>query len=426
MTRIGSRVRAIGAALAALALAFMVLPALAQPAQAAAQVTISGEPDPNGQSEITVSGSGFQSVQGGFGGIYVLFGWVDDPSGGSWKPSNGGATGTDYRYVYDDESNPAGFQLFVTFPGSSTASAANGGEVAADGTWSGTMKIPGAVFQTFDRQLNETTVDCTEVTCGIITIGAHGVKNPNNETFTPVTFAGGAGGGAAATPETESPDEAAAPTAEQQGGQEAAPAQGQQQVTAPAEQDTSGTEAAVSGLTLLGWMPVLLPAILLLGLSLVILAAGFGGYLAAKGLLLGVNPEALEKVRGQRERAAVRQREKQRRKTRALERKQELASARAAEKDSAMVARAEMRHQGGPPKSEGVESVDQWLGFFKNGKDGAASSDERLFAPPAVAPGDGATGAPRHAEGDAPTEVLTAAGANTGNSTGPRNGGTRS
>jgi hypothetical protein len=47
---------------------------------------------------------------------------------------------SNYRYVYDDETNPTGYQLFVTFPGSSTAYAANGGEIAANGTWSGTIK----------------------------------------------------------------------------------------------------------------------------------------------------------------------------------------------------------------------------------------------------------------------------------------------
>ena len=31
------------------------------------------------------------------------------------------------------------------------------------------------------------TVDCRKVTCGVITVGAHGVANANNETFTPVT-----------------------------------------------------------------------------------------------------------------------------------------------------------------------------------------------------------------------------------------------
>lgn len=192
------RRRALAAALATVIAAVWFVPAFALPANAAPQVTIDGQPDPNGESTLNLSGSGFQSVQGGFGGIYVLFGWVSDPTGTSWRPSQGGVTGQNYRYVYDDETNPTGFQLFVTFPGSSTAAAANGGQINADGTWSATLKVPGQVFNTYDRQLNETQVNCAEVTCGVITIGAHGVKNANNESFTPVTWAGAAGGGAAA------------------------------------------------------------------------------------------------------------------------------------------------------------------------------------------------------------------------------------
>jgi hypothetical protein len=137
-------------------------------------------------------------VQGGLGGIYVMFGWVDDPAGGSWKPSNGGVTGTDYRYVPDSETaENQGFQKFVAFPGSETAYAANGGQIAADGTWSTEITVPGARFQALDRDGVPSEVDCTQVRCGIITIGAHGVRNANNETFTPVTFAATSGGAAA-------------------------------------------------------------------------------------------------------------------------------------------------------------------------------------------------------------------------------------
>ncbi len=64
------------------------------PAEAAARVTVvnelgSAQVDTTYSTPITVSGTGFQSVQGGFGGIYVFFGWVDDPAGGSWAPSRG-------------------------------------------------------------------------------------------------------------------------------------------------------------------------------------------------------------------------------------------------------------------------------------------------------------------------------------------------
>lgn len=137
-------------------------------------------------TQLRVSGSGFQSIKNGHGGIYVLFGWVEP--GQSWRPSNGGTTGGEYRYVPDDETNPAGYALFVSFPGGDTEYAANGGEVDADGNWSGVISVPGSSFQAFDRSGNPTNVDCASVQCGIITIGAHGVKNANNESFTPVNF----------------------------------------------------------------------------------------------------------------------------------------------------------------------------------------------------------------------------------------------
>jgi hypothetical protein len=173
-----------------------------QPAAAAARVSISGADgaasvSPEYATEITVSGSGFQSIPNGFGGIYVLFGWVDDAAGGSWRPSQGGEVGADYRYVPDAESaDNAGYQRFLAFPGSQTESSANG-VLAADGSWSTSMVVPGATFESADREGNVTEVDCLEVTCGILTIGAHGVKNANNETFTPVSFA--AAGGAEST-----------------------------------------------------------------------------------------------------------------------------------------------------------------------------------------------------------------------------------
>ena len=80
---------------------------------------------------------GFQSVQGGFGGVYVAFGWVRDPSGGGWRPSRGGVTGRDYRYVPDSESEDnAGYLRFVAFPGSSTA-----GEAQAVMSGSGSFSV---------------------------------------------------------------------------------------------------------------------------------------------------------------------------------------------------------------------------------------------------------------------------------------------
>ncbi|GGA75733.1 hypothetical protein GCM10011490_28160 [Pseudoclavibacter endophyticus] len=339
MTSLSIGARSIGrtlvvAAIAALAAVWALVGVGAAPAHAAGQVTVSGTLTADTESTIQVSGSGFQSVQGGFGGIYVLFGWVDDPAGGSWTPSAGGVTGEDYRYVYDDESNPVGYQLFVTFPGSSTAYAANGGEVAADGTWSGTMRVPSAVFQTFDRDLNETTVNCLEVQCGVITIGAHGVKNANNESFTPVSFPAPAAG-------TGTAGDAGATAGETN--DEAAPEQSEEVAAAPV-----ATSAPITTVTtpaaqpLPDWLLVLLPVLIVAGLAIVALAVGVGAYLAAKSLLLGVNPAALEKVRGQRERRAIREREKQRRKTATLRRAQELRSARARQRVDGAVARQQL------------------------------------------------------------------------------------
>ncbi len=165
-------------------------PAAPAYAAAAVRVHVEGSPeltavaDPTYLTELRLNGSGFQSVKNGFGGIYVMFGWVDS----GWRPSQGGSTGSDYRYVPDDESNPTGYVSFVTFPGSSTSYAANGGELADDGSWSAVLSVPGATFTSLDRDGNPTEVDCLQVQCGIITIGAHGVKNANNETFTPITF----------------------------------------------------------------------------------------------------------------------------------------------------------------------------------------------------------------------------------------------
>ncbi|MDF2443542.1 MAG: hypothetical protein JWR01_1745, partial [Subtercola sp.] len=140
--------------------------------------------DPDYATSMTVSGSGFQSIQGGFGGIYVLFGWVDS----GWQPSTGGEVGRDYRYVPDSESKDnAGFQRFVAFPGSDTADAANA-VMDASGSWSTDFTVPGASFNSVDRTGAVSAVDCLKVQCGILTIGAHGVKNANNETFTPITF----------------------------------------------------------------------------------------------------------------------------------------------------------------------------------------------------------------------------------------------
>jgi hypothetical protein len=193
----------------------------AEPARAAGasvSVSVVGRPDlvgvadPSYLTQLQLTGSGFQSIVNGFGGVYVLFGWVD---GDGWQPSQGGSTGADYRYVPDDESNPVGYASFVSFPGSSTEYAANGGILAEDGTFSATLQIPGATFTSLDRSGAASEVDCRQVQCGIITIGAHGVPNANNETFTPITFTdlyGADPAAAVAAPVAEAPAAAEAAT----------------------------------------------------------------------------------------------------------------------------------------------------------------------------------------------------------------------
>jgi hypothetical protein len=211
-----SVLRSMRAALAAIALAAATA-SLAAPAWAAGAVTVStldgsATLAPDGATTVSVSGSGFQSVPNGFGGVYVLFGWVDDPQGGTWAPSRGGAVGEDYRYVPDAESaDNAGYQKFLAFPGSQTESSAHG-VIAADGSWSVDMIIPGARFESQDRDGGVVSVDCATTTCGIITIGAHGVKNANNESFTPVRFTAAGSATEAAAADVPAED-AAAPAA---------------------------------------------------------------------------------------------------------------------------------------------------------------------------------------------------------------------
>ena len=90
-----------------------------EPAHAEARVTITNEfgkseADTRYSTEITVAASGFQAVSGAFGGVYVAFGTV----GSGWRPSKGGVSGVDFRYVPDSESQDnAGFQRYVAVPG---------------------------------------------------------------------------------------------------------------------------------------------------------------------------------------------------------------------------------------------------------------------------------------------------------------------
>jgi hypothetical protein len=161
------------------------------PAAAAARITVVNDrgtamADSSYRTQLTISGAGFQSIRGGFGGVYLAFGWVKGP--GSWQPSRGGITGEDYRYIPDSESaSNQGYLRFVAFPGSSTAKEAHA-TMSPSGGFRVELTVPGPRFQSVDRDGTVHEVDCTKVTCGVITFGAHGVKNARNETFTPVPF----------------------------------------------------------------------------------------------------------------------------------------------------------------------------------------------------------------------------------------------
>ncbi|WP_162624810.1 hypothetical protein [Streptomyces cadmiisoli] len=213
--RVGPRLVPAVALTAFLTLALAVVTAPA--ASAAGRVTMTpGTADPQYATKIRLHGSGFQSVKNGFGGVYVLFGTVS----GDWRPSQGGKSGEDYVYVQDSETKDnRGYQRFVAFPGDPTAYAANGGTLKADGTWDATLVIPGAVFPAKGRDGSIRQIDCRKVQCGVITIGAHGVSNAGNESFTPVDFAvpDGSAPATKAAPATSAPavkqsDETKAPT----------------------------------------------------------------------------------------------------------------------------------------------------------------------------------------------------------------------
>ena len=223
--------RTVLRALAAAAVAAAVL-VPAGSASAAPQVDVansSGDAvvDPTYATTVTVRGRGFQSIKGGHGGIYVFFGTVRS----GWRPSQGGQTGSDYFYVPDSESaDNQGYQRFIAFPGSDTAGSA-AGTMSADGSWSTTLVVPGATFQALDRSGNATTIDCRQVTCGVITVGAHGVVNARNESFSPVRvedlYAEGAEPSAQpSSPSTEPPsgDPTAAPPGEAKPGKPGKPA----------------------------------------------------------------------------------------------------------------------------------------------------------------------------------------------------------
>lgn len=133
---------------------------------------------------VKLTGTGYPVNRGGetFGGVYVLFGWVDsaDPK---WAPTQGGSSGKTFTYANDGK--PSGtFQKMVNFPGNTTGEGMP--TMDAKGNW--TMDFP--IEQSKFTSAQEQEVDCYKVTCGIITIGAHGLPLPGGEVFTPIYFTG--------------------------------------------------------------------------------------------------------------------------------------------------------------------------------------------------------------------------------------------
>lgn len=383
-----AQVRRICAAAIALLLAWGISSTLgvaqSTPAEAAARVSVSGTPNADGTSSLTLSGSGFQSVHNGFGGIYVLFGVVD----GTWQPSKGGKTGQNLRYAYDDESKPEGFQLFVTFPGSSTAYAANGGELSTDGSWKGTIKVPGAKFTSYDRQRNPIDVDCTKEQCGIITIGAHGVANANNETFTPVEFpaagqaAADGGGDVGAAEQSADSEGAAAADAPRPAPSAAAP---NGPAAQPVFQPLVGPEQVDQLTANSNRILLVLLAGTVVAISLIALAVGIGSYMATKSLLLGVNPEALERVRARRAKRAISAEHKRKRKVLDHRAKQEARTRKREQLTEAKAARVELdhateQHPVAPHEPSGPEAPAGPMRFFDiigSGERNAAAGSTR-------------------------------------------------
>lgn len=225
--------------LAVLVLALLGTSALAvladAPANAAARLTASSSlggavASTSGRTGFTVSGSGFQAVEGGFGGVYIGFGWVN---GSGWGPSQGGATGRTYDYVPDEQSRSnQGFQAFVAFLGSSTSGEAQA-TMGSDGSFRVNLTVPGPTFTGAGGK----SIDCTKVTCGFLTWGAHGVRNGANETFTPVTFRDGE-----AAPAVEQAPAAGAPASGAQAGRPAAAGR-----AAPRSRTSGAAQGAAAG-----------------------------------------------------------------------------------------------------------------------------------------------------------------------------------
>lgn len=169
---------------------------------------------------LTLRGTGFPTTGSdgtNFGGLYVLFGWVDPAAGQNWGPGNGGASGRTFTYTQDIE--PQGtYQSMVSYPGNGTVPGFP--TMSADGSFEMELPIQSSRFES----QHGISVDCYEMQCGVLLIGAHGKQNAKGEIFVPVYFTDSAEETGTAKPELPA---VAPPTANPNVAQAAGGAQGQ-------------------------------------------------------------------------------------------------------------------------------------------------------------------------------------------------------
>ncbi|WP_259362903.1 HtaA domain-containing protein [Curtobacterium sp. ME12] len=133
--------------------------------------------------KLTVSGTGF-SKNTNKSGLYVLFGYVTK------FPAAGGSLGTGYDYVNGGGASGQEGQGFVAWPDNTATGGAATAKLSA--TKNGSFTQTGLTASATFTGASTKRVDCLSgaVQCGVITIGAHGLKDAALETFTPVYFAG--------------------------------------------------------------------------------------------------------------------------------------------------------------------------------------------------------------------------------------------
>ena len=109
------------------------------------------------------------------------------PSATGWRPSAGGAD----RAATTSTSPTARPRTTRAssvrrLPRLGHRGSANGGTMSAAGSWSHHARRAGRGVPGLDRDGNVRTIDCRKVTCGVITVGAHGVTNAPTRPSRPV------------------------------------------------------------------------------------------------------------------------------------------------------------------------------------------------------------------------------------------------